>query len=125
MKDSIKAFYELPLSTGCRLVDFEHTGIVTLWDDVHVLIVTGKVLVSGVVDVKLVPHQYDDQPEYWEIEVVGGCGGRLKEAIPGPHPEPVWTTAISLKGIIGTQGVEVIGASKRERIPLETFVTLR
>ena len=124
MKDSVKAFHELPLSRGCRLVDFEQTGIVTLWEDVHVLIITGKVLVSGVVEVQLVPYQYVEQPEYWEIEVVGGCGNRVKDALPGPSPEPMWTTAINLKGIMGTLGVEVIGASKRERIPLEKFVTL-
>ncbi|MGB5687437.1 MAG: hypothetical protein WBM35_16635 [Candidatus Electrothrix sp.] len=125
MKDSIKAFHELPLSRGCRLVDFEQTGIVTLWEDVHVLIITGKVFASGVVEVKLVPYQYVEQPEYWEIEVVGGCSSRVKDALPGLSPEPMWTTAINLKGIMGTLGVEVIGASKREKISFENFLEVR
>ena len=60
-------------------------------------------------DVALVPFVYVRQPEYWEIEVVGTLRG---PALPVPTP---YSVSIRLDGILGTRGVEVVGATRRQR----------
>jgi hypothetical protein len=100
-----------PASQTCRLIDFEtaevRPGFV---NNTFFLIVTGTVPCTNM-RVELIPLIYIRQPEYWEIEVVG--------CLPGPICLPqvrTFTETLPLDGIIGTRGIEVVGASRRERI---------
>ncbi|HYY96580.1 MAG TPA: hypothetical protein VE713_18895, partial [Pyrinomonadaceae bacterium] len=61
-------------------------------------------------EVHLSPLIYIRRPEYWGIEVIGTLPGI---GLPATAPYHVF---ISLEGITGTKGVEVIGASKRKKI---------
>src|SRR5205823_3198199 len=70
--------------------------------------------------VELVPLMYVQRPEYWGIEVVGTVAGG-----PGPSVMPAITNIpyvveLDLEGVIGTVGIEVIGANKTEQIPVPT-----
>jgi hypothetical protein len=60
--------------------------------------------------VHLSPLIYIRQPEYWGIEVIGTLSGI---GLPATAPYQVF---IPLEGIIGTKGIEVIGATKRKKI---------
>jgi hypothetical protein len=62
--------------------------------------------------VRLSPLIYIRQPEYWGIEVIGTLSGI---GLPLRSPYQVF---ISLEGIRGTKGIEVIGASKTKKINL-------
>jgi hypothetical protein len=52
------------------------------------------------------------QPEYWEIEVVGTLRG---VCLPQPTPYDV---SLPVTATLGSHGVEVVGATKRERIDI-------
>ncbi len=56
--------------------------------------------------VRLVPLLFIRQPEYWGIEVVGSLP---TIGLPAPAPYEV---SLPLAGFLGTQGMEVIGASR-------------
>jgi len=62
--------------------------------------------------VSLNPLRYAQAPEYWGIEVVG-CLPPIGQPAIVPY-----TVELSLAGIGGTKGIEVIGASHTERILL-------
>jgi hypothetical protein len=62
--------------------------------------------------VRLSPLIYIRKPEYWGIEVIGTLSGI---GLPALAPYHVF---ISLDGIIGTKGIEVIGATKRKKIKI-------
>jgi hypothetical protein len=88
----------------------EEVDIVTLeiFSPQYVLIVRGtKTYLNMDVDVR--PRIYIRQPEYWGIEVVGCLSGFGLPAL-APH-----TVSIPLSGITGTEGIEVIGATRSER----------
>jgi hypothetical protein len=79
-----------------------------------------RLVVSGVtafaMEVSLVPLTYVSRPAYRGIQVVGttGDGG-------GPRPmQPIssipYTVELDLAGITGSEGVEVVGATKTERV---------
>ena len=59
---------------------------------------------------ELSPVIYIRQPEYWEIEVQG-CQRGLGLPVLTPY-----TVALRLGGTIGTKGVEVVGATRSQRI---------
>ena len=63
-------------------------------------------------DVELVPVVHIRQPEYWEIEVVGSLRGI---GLPALAPYEV---SLALAGFLGTQGIEVIGASRVQRFDI-------
>ncbi|MEU6714936.1 hypothetical protein ABZ897_26025 [Nonomuraea sp. NPDC046802] len=101
-------FSSLPASQSSRLID---------WDDVsiHPGIVPGTfiLVVSGTkpymnMSVQLVPLVYVRQPEYWGIEVVGTLPGI---GLPATAP---YTVSLPLDGVLGTKGIEVIGATRRK-----------
>lgn len=102
---------DLPVPTSSRLIDFERVAIITLesFPPQSVLVVSG-VKAAANVEVLLNPLVYVRQPEYWGIEVVGTSRGETDSASPVPYQD--W---LSLPGIIGTKGIEVIGASRSER----------
>jgi hypothetical protein len=72
------------------------------------LIVSGnKPYVTMRVD--LSPRVYIRQPEYWGIEVVGCMSGI---GLPAVTP---YVAVLPLQGVIGTKGIEVIGATRSEK----------
>ena len=60
--------------------------------------------------VELSPLIYIRQPEYWGIEVVGCQNG-----IGLPQTAP-YTVALDITHLLGTKGIEVIGASGRKQL---------
>ena len=106
----LKAFHALPHATSCRMIDF---------DDVQV--VAGSIpktfflLVSGTkpwitMNVELHPLIYKKQPEYWGLEVVG-----CQTGIGLPTTAP-YHAALNISHLLGTEGIEVIGASSQKQI---------
>ncbi|MGH3937653.1 MAG: hypothetical protein ACRDTG_03315 [Pseudonocardiaceae bacterium] len=106
----LREFNDLPSSGSCRLIDFESVEILILesFPPQFVLVVKGTKPYSNM-KVELVPLVYIRQPEYWGIEVVGCLPGF---GLPATAP---YTVSISLNGIIGTEGIEVIGATRSEQ----------
>lgn len=104
-------FRRRPAPASCRLLDFESAVVVTLesFPPQYIVTVTGtKPYMNMQVD--LIPLQYIRQPEYWGIEAVGCLNG---VGLPVMTP---FTISLRLGGIVGTQGIEVIGASTSERL---------
>lgn len=102
---------DLPAPTSTRLIDFDTVEIHTLESlpPQHVLVVSGtKPYIN--MEVTLEPLVFIRQPEYWGIEVVGRLPGGI--GLPALAPYQV---SIPLAGITGTQGIEVIGATRKER----------
>lgn len=58
---------------------------------------------------------YIRQPEYWGIEVVGCVSGL---GLPAVAP---YVVRLDLDGTIGTHGIEVIGASRSEKIDISSY----
>jgi hypothetical protein len=103
----------LPPAESTRLLDFDRVEIRTLrsFPPQFVLVVHGtKPFVN--MEVELVPLVFIQQPEYWGIEVVGRLRG-----IGLPVVAP-YTASLHLAGVMGTKGIEVIGATRTERIDL-------
>lgn len=102
----------IPQST--RLINFDRAevrpGFVT---NTYFLIVSGTKPYLNM-QVHLSPLIYIRRPEYWGIEVIGTLSGI---GLPATAPYQVF---IPLDGIIGTKGVEVIGATKRKKINIST-----
>lgn len=112
-EDQARAFQDLPTPQSCRLVEFDSARVITLQTHPpqHVLVVSGQKPYLNM-NVSLVPLVYIQRPEYWGIEVVG-C---LPEVgLPAVAP---YTVQLDLDGTIGTEGIEVIGARRSERIDL-------
>ena len=112
-EQQIEDYQRLPQSEACRLIDFEEVDVVTLeiFPPQHVLIVSGTKPYLNM-EVSLRPRTYIQQPEYWGIEVVGCLPGF---GLPALAP---YTVSIRLAGFMGTKGVEVIGATRSEKIEL-------
>jgi hypothetical protein len=103
-------FTDLPQVEACRLIDFTDVdvrpGFVT---NTYILIVSGtKPYVNMKVD--LVPRVYIQQPAFWGIEVIGCLPGI------GLPTEAPYTASLPLDGIRGTEGIEVIGATRSQKI---------
>lgn len=118
-EEQMRTYADLPRAESVRLIGFEHAEILTLesFPPQFVLNVTGIKSYLNM-EVELVPLVFVRQPEYWGIEVVGPLRGGI--VLPALAP---YTVSISLIGITGTEGVEVIGANRSEKIkvpPKET-----
>ena len=109
-KKSLNAFKALPPSSNCRIIDFDEAAVVPgIVGDTFFLIVSGtKPYVN--MKVELQPLIYIDKPDYWGIEVVG-----CLPAIGLPQTAP-YTVALDITHVRGKSGVEVIGASKKQKI---------
>lgn len=110
-EQTLTALRRAPAPQSYRLIDFEtaevRPGFVP---NTFFLIVTGSLPCANW-RVELIPLVYVRRPEYWEIEVVA--------RIPGPICLPqvrTFTETLPLDGILGTYGIEVVGATRRERI---------
>ncbi|TYB58857.1 hypothetical protein FXF51_35600 [Nonomuraea sp. PA05] len=101
-------FAELPAPSSVRLIDFEEARVVPgIVPKSFILIVSGtKPYIN--MTVSLSPLVYIKQPEYWGIEVIGSLPGI---GLPATAP---YTVSLPLDGILGTKGIEVIGAGNRK-----------
>jgi hypothetical protein len=111
-EEQLREYEALPKPGSCRLIDFDQAQIYTLesFSPQYVLHVSGtKPYLNMQVD--LVPLVYIRQPEYWGIEVVGCLPGGI--GLPATAPYTAW---INLSGITGTEGIEVIGATRSEKL---------
>lgn len=111
-----RAFQALPAPQSCRVIDFNSAQVVTLrtLPPRHVLVVSGEKPYFNM-EVSLSPLVYIRQPEYWGIEVVG-CLPEV--ALPVVTP---YVVRLDLTGTLGTLGIEVIGASRSEKIDIPSF----
>lgn len=108
-----RAFQALPAPQSCRVIDFDTAQVITLRTEPprHVLIVSGKKPYFNM-EVSLSPLVYIRQPEYWGIEVVG-CLPEVGLPVVTPY-----VVRLDLSGTLGTCGIEVIGASRTEKIDI-------
>lgn len=110
---SVTEFQSLPAAESCRLVTFDEVEVLPAEPPgAATLVVRGTVPCFNM-QVKLMPRVYIRCPEYWAIEVIGCL------------PDGICVTAIkeyevsrSLSGIIGSRGIEVVGADGSERVEL-------
>ncbi|MEU8400844.1 hypothetical protein AB0C28_37125 [Nonomuraea sp. NPDC048892] len=103
-----ESFIENPQAASVRLVDFEEARVVPgIVPRTFILIVSGTKPYLNM-KVSLSPLIYIKQPEYWGIEVVGSLSGI---GLPATAP---YTVSLPLDGILGTKGIEVIGANNRK-----------
>lgn len=103
-----------------RLIDFAWAEVVTpmIYPPKPRLVVRG-LKPQPDMDVSLVPLTYVSQPQYQGIQVVGTI------TADGPHvSQPItnipYYAELDLQGINGSEGVEVIGDTTTERIPVST-----
>ncbi|HEY6252204.1 MAG TPA: hypothetical protein VI685_19795 [Candidatus Angelobacter sp.] len=66
----------------------------------------------GGAPVKLQPLSYEVQPEYWKVEVLWDTANANVPAI------APFSVSISLDGIRGTKGIEVVGQSRSQKISI-------
>ncbi|MBF8189297.1 hypothetical protein ITP53_26900 [Nonomuraea sp. K274] len=104
----VENFAELPTSQSVRLIDFEEARVVPgIVPGTFILIVSGTKPYLNM-KVELSPLVYIKRPEYWGIEVIGSMSGM---GLPALAP---YTESLPLDGILGTKGIEVIGATNRK-----------
>lgn len=100
-----------PTPQSCRLVDFEEVrvdpGIIP---ETFFLTVRGKKPCLNM-EVRLTPLVYIRCPEFWGIEVIGCLPGGICLPALGSYE-----VTIPLAGSIGSQGIEVIGATKQKKL---------
>ncbi|TCK20608.1 hypothetical protein [Pseudonocardia endophytica] len=108
-----ETFAQQPPASSSRLVDFNGAVIITLrsFPPQFVLRVDGTVPYESV-QVELVPLVYVQRPDYWGIEVVGTMRG---PCVAGTTP---YLATLPLARTTGTLGIDVIGATRTERIDL-------
>jgi hypothetical protein len=109
--DMLTEYKALPSPESCRLIDFEQTTLITLrvFPPRYLLTVRGTKPWANM-DVDLVPRQYIRRPEYHGIEVVGCLRGF------GPPVLTPYSVTLDLDGLVGTRGIEVVGANRSEII---------
>ena len=99
-----------PTSESVRLINFTKAQIVPgIVNNTWILIVEGTKPCLNMT-VRLSPRIYIRVPDYWGIEVIGSVTGFCLTAV-APY-----SVALPLDGIIGTKGIEVIGARKKKKI---------
>ena len=111
-----RAFQALPTPQSCRVIDFNTAQVLTLRSapPQYVLIVSGEMPYLNM-EVSLVPLVYIQQPDYWGIEVVG-CLPEI--GLPATAP---YVVRLELAGTMGTQGIEVLGANRSEKIDIPSY----
>jgi hypothetical protein len=110
---STNEFLDYAPAQSARRIPFQTAKVVPgVVSGTHILIVAGETACINM-KVRLAPLIYIRCPEYWGIEVVGSLDG---PCIIGIVPTP-YSVAIQLNGIIGSKGIEVLGAkSKRIKV---------
>lgn len=103
-----------------QLIDFvQAEAITTMMYPPHpVLVVSGEKPYPSM-EVSLVPLDYISRPQYRGIQVVGAPTEDGPHAAQLPTTTP-YTVELELTGVTGTEGVEVVGATRTERITVPT-----
>ncbi len=105
----LKAFESLPQASTCRLIDFDKADVVPGFvSNIFFLIVAGT-KPWATMKVELHPLICIRQPKYWGIEVVA-----CQEGLGLPTTAP-YHIALDITHLLGTKGIEVIGASSKKR----------
>jgi hypothetical protein len=111
---SLQAFEAARAAQSSKLISFDSAEVKRCgFVGAPVLVVTGQAPCLNM-KVSLQPLIFIRCPEYWGIEVVGTLPGAF--CLPAIKPFKV---TIPLTGITGSQGIEVIGANKTQKIDLE------
>lgn len=106
----VENFADLPAPESVRIIDFDEAKVVPgIVPGTFILVVSGVMPYMNMT-VRLSPLVYIERPEYWGIEVIGSLSG-----IGLPVTAP-YTVSLPLDGILGTRGIEVIGANRTEQI---------
>lgn len=107
-----KEIAENPVSESVRKIDFENAEVIGGFiTGTYILKVEGEKPYLNM-RVVLSPLIYVKRPEYWQIEVLGILPGYGLPAF--AH----YAETIPLDGIIGTRGIEVVGATRSERFEI-------
>ena len=107
-----KELLKAPKASSVRLIDFKTAKVVAGFiPNTWILVVSGTKPCLNMT-VELSPLIYIRRPDYWGIEVVASLHGIC---IVGIAPAP-YNVSLPLDGIVGTKGIEVIGATKKLRI---------
>jgi hypothetical protein len=108
----IMDFEALPSADSHRLIDLERAEVVTLESFPPQFVLTvSRTKPYANMEVELSPLVYIRQPEYWGIEVTGHLPGGI--GLPALAP---YTVSLPLAGVLGSRGIEVIGATRSEKI---------
>ena len=110
---SVRDFTASAAPESVRRIDFEDCEIVGNFPGGDILIVRGQAPCLNM-EVRLSPRVYVTCPDYWGIEVVGSLPGGFCLTAMKPY-----AVAIRLDGLIGSRGIEVIGARTSREIELE------
>ncbi len=104
-------FQSAPTSETHRRINYNSATVVPGGaPGTYFLHVTGEAPCLNM-EVRLVPLIYIRCPEYWVIEVIGYLPGGVCLTATRQY-----TVCIPLAGVTGSTGIEVVGASKNERI---------
>ena len=108
----VAAFNALPQPSSCRLIDFDDVQVIP-----GTVLRTYFLIVKGTrpwmtMDVGLHPLPYATRPDFTGIEVVG-CQNGIGLPQAGPY-----SAVIEFTHLIGTRGIEVIGATARKKIEI-------
>lgn len=118
MEDTgVERLQALPSPQSSWIIDFDRVELVTQesFPPQYVLVVSGTKPYLNM-RVELLPRIYIRQPEYWGIEVVGSLPGGIGLTAVAPY-----TVSLRLAGVTGTRGVEVIGATRSEKIAVPPY----
>jgi len=105
-----------PATPISHLIEFERADVITPM----IYPPRPRLVVSGVtpypMEVALVALEYVSRPPYQGIQVVGTLPA-------GPQPMPAITNIpyaveLDLAGQLGAEGIEVVGATRTERLPV-------
>ncbi len=108
---NIETIVGLRNSSSAKVIDYDKVEIRPGFvNDTFFLVVSGEAPCLNM-EVQLSPFIYITCPEYWGIEVIatlpsGACITAIKP----------FTLVIGLSGITGSQGIEVFGANKSEKL---------
>jgi hypothetical protein len=108
----VAAFNALPQASACRLIDFDDVQVIpgTILRTYFLIVKGTKPWVT--MDVGLHPLPYATRPDFTGIEVVG-CQNGIGLPQAGPY-----SAVIEFTHLIGTRGIEVIGATARKKIEI-------
>jgi len=103
-----------------RLIDYNHIDVISpmIQPPQPRLVVSGQ-KPSGATEIALVPLMYVSQPSYWGIQVVASFSREDEvQTLPAESGPGQYTVELDIVDVTGKNGVEVIGATRTERLDL-------